>query len=828
MSGYICIHGHFYQPPRENPWLERIEIQDSAYPFHDWNARVTAECYAINAASRILDENGRIAKIVNNYEKLSFNFGPSLLTWIEQDSPEVYDRIIQADRLSVEGHSGHGNAIAQAYNHMIMPLANRRDKITQIAWGIKAFQRHFEREPEGMWLPETAVDIETLEILHQHGIRYTILSPRQARRTRPLAARLWCDVSDGSVDTTMPYLVKLPGGGQISVFFFNGGIAHGVAFGGLLETGEAFADSLIGALPAGKKNPPIVHVATDGETFGHHRKFGDMALAYALDRITKDPEVKLTNYGEYLSLYRPTSEVELFESSSWSCAHGVERWRADCGCNTGGRRGWNQAWRGPLRESLDWLRYELIQIYAQYSRQLLKDPWLARDDYITIVLNNTEGVKEEFLKNHAVRPLNPIERVTAFQLLEMQRNSMLMYTSCGWFFDDISGIEGVQILRFAARALELAERFSQEPLEERFLERLQDAKSNLPEMGNGSDIYRKFVLASRTDLEKIAAHYAVSSFIADYPARTRMHCFTIEREDYSRLENEHAVVAVGRLHTQSVITEEAGTFVFSALQQRMYDYDCVIKAYDDVKKEETGEGGRTAGAKRYEEMAQKILTTFKDQGVSGALKVMDLDFVGKHYTIKDLFRDEQKKLLDRIVRGELDYVENTLGQLHRKTSFLIGLLRELGQRIPSAFLVAARVALRRELMETLQRREPNADATAFLLNELERWHITLDREWIEMAVGKRIERDMELFQENPKIDDLRRINTLVTVNSLFSTPANLWQVQNIYYEMLQSLHSEAKEKAEEGDKGAREWLDEFLHLGQRLSINVDELIRHMQ
>lgn len=828
MTGYICIHGHFYQPPRENPWLERIEIQDSAYPCHDWNVRVDAECYAPNAVSRILDENGKITRIVNNYEKISFNFGPTLLAWMERHSPDVYKKILQADKLSIERNSGHGNAIAQAYNHIIMPLGNRRDRITQVIWGIRTFQKHFSRDPEGMWLPETAADIETFEILHEHGIRFTILSPRQAKRVRPLGMRLWCDVSNGSVDTTIPYLVRLPCGGHLCVFFYNGRIAHDVAFGGLLQRGEAFEKALLGALPPDRKVPPLVHIATDGETYGHHHRFGEMALAYAIDQIEKESEVRLTNYGEYLSLYSPTHEAEIFENSSWSCSHGIERWRADCGCDSGGRPEWNQAWRSPLRESLDWLRYALIDIYRTYSSQFLKDPWIARDEYVGVILERTEAAVAEFLKNHSVKPLNPGQKTRALQLMEMQRNVMLMYTSCGWFFDDISGIEAIQVLSYAARAIEFAKKFSNKPIEEKFLERLEDAKSNLKEMGTGSDIYRKFVLPSRVDLKAVAAHFAISSFFESYPEHMEIGCYTIEREDYKTLEQENAAVAVGRVHTKSTITEDTGTFVFTALHQKLHDYNCVIKPYSEMEGQGIEKGHEPAFEGRYEELAEKILITFREKGAAGTLKMMDLHFGVDRYSLKDLFKDEQKKLLDSIVQGELDYVANTLKQVYRKTSFLMGLLEELGQHIPSAFMIAAKLALKKEIIESLVRGQLNVDSTSFLLNELNRWRITLDTQWLEISLRKIIEKDMELFQENPKRENLQRMNTLVTIIFLFPVQINLWRVQNIYYEVLQSLYSDVKEKADGGDEQARVWLAEFLHLGQRLSIDIDEMIRYVQ
>src|SRR5712692_8441916 len=386
MERYICVHGHFYQPSRQNPWLEAIELQDSAHPYHDWNERITAECYAPNTAARILDSTDRIVQIINNYARMSFNVGPTLLAWLEQQAPEVYEAIIAADRDSQVRFAGHGSALAQAYNHMILPLANRRDKYTQIVWGMRDFAYRFGRQPEGMWLPETAVDLETLDLLAECGIRFTILSPTQACRVRALSDRAWRDVSGGHIDSTMPYVQHLPSGRQIAVFFYHAALARGLAFERLLNNGEQFAEQLLGAFSAQLPGPQLAHVATDGETYGHHHRFGEMALAYVLDSMETHDLARLTNYGAYLEQYPPTHEVEIIENTAWSCAHGIERWRSNCGCRTGGPPEWQQTWRTPLRAALDWLRDTLASAYAQHGSRILRDPWAARDDYIAVVL----------------------------------------------------------------------------------------------------------------------------------------------------------------------------------------------------------------------------------------------------------------------------------------------------------------------------------------------------------------------------------------------------------------------------------------------------------
>ncbi|HMQ31312.1 MAG TPA: DUF3536 domain-containing protein, partial [Chloroflexaceae bacterium] len=383
---YICIHGHFYQPPRENPWLDTIEQQDSAYPYHDWNGRITAECYEQNAASRILDGGDRIVRIVNNYSRISFNFGPTLLSWLEQHAPAVYQAILDADAASMRLF-GRGSAMAQCYNHIIMPLASRRDKLTQVVWGVRDFERRFGRRPEGMWLPETAVDLETLAIMADQGIAFTVLEPHQASHCKALGEMVWADVRGGRIDPTRPYWVRLPGERSIAVFFYDGPVSRAVAFERLLVDGATFANRIAGTFGEHRRWPQLANIATDGETYGHHHRHGDMALAFALQYIEERGLARLTNYASYLAAHPPTHEAQIVENTAWSCVHGVGRWSLDCGCNSGGSPGWRQTWRAPLRAALDWLRDALAPRFEGVGRRLLHDPWAPPDEYVELVLD---------------------------------------------------------------------------------------------------------------------------------------------------------------------------------------------------------------------------------------------------------------------------------------------------------------------------------------------------------------------------------------------------------------------------------------------------------
>ncbi len=484
---WICIHAHCYQPPRENPWLEEVEPEPSAHPAHDWNERITAECYAPNAAARVINAQGLVESIRNNYASLSFNFGPTLLGWMESKAPAAYSAIIEADAESMSRFDGHGSALAQPYNHMIMPLATPRDRRTQVAWGIAGFKRRFGRDPEGMWLPETAVDVDTLEALAEYGIRFTVLAPHQAARVRRAGGE-WRDVGPDGLDTTVAYRQRLPSGKEIALFFYDGPTSQAVAFEKLLDDGETLASWLIDiarsrAEPAA---PGLVHIATDGETYGHHHGHGDMALAVALGRIEQEPGVRLANYGLFLAEHPPEHEVEVREHTSWSCAHGVERWRSDCGCSTGGESDWNQAWRAPLRASLDALAADLDRWFEESAVGVLRQPWKARDAYIDVVLGTTrerDGYLEEWCEADT-----PDVRESALRLLEMQRCAMLMFTSCGWFFNDLAGIETRQILRYAARAMELAESLGATGIRESFLTAVSEARGNGPASPDGRTV----------------------------------------------------------------------------------------------------------------------------------------------------------------------------------------------------------------------------------------------------------------------------------------------------------------------------------------------------
>ncbi|MFQ5787732.1 MAG: DUF3536 domain-containing protein, partial [Thermodesulfobacteriota bacterium] len=710
MNRYICIHGHFYQPPRENPWLEDIEFQESAYPYHDWNERITAECYAPNAASRILDSENKIIGITNTYAKINYDFGPTLLSWMEKQRSDVYQAILDADRLSMENFSGHGSAMAQAYNHMILPLANKHDKYTQVIWGIKDFQKRFNRYPEGMWLPETAVDLETLEVLANLGLKFTILSQRQAKRVKKTGdTEDWVDVTEEKIDPSMTYLCRLPSGQSINIFFYNGQIAQEVSFGKLLNNGEAFAKRLVSAFSDWDNHPRIVHIATDGETFGHHHRFGDMALSYCLHYIESNNLAKITNYGEYLEKYPPTHIVEIIENSSWSCVHGVERWRDNCGCNTGMKTGWTQAWRKPLREAMDWLREETIPIYRSESSEYFEDPWNVRNEYVEAILDRSRKNVEAFLKKHAIKKLSKEEKIRALKLLEMQRNAMLMYTSCGWFFDDISGIETVQIMQYAQRTIQYVEDLQGLSLNPEYLKLLKKALCN--KFKNILEVYSMFVEPARSDLLRVGTHYCISSIFEEYPEETKIFCYTANSEKYETIEAGKLRLATGKAKITSEITLEEKTICFVVLYLGNHNINGGAKDF--------------RGERNFAIMQNEIKEAF-EKGITETIRSMDKHFSGNIYSIWRLFKDEQRKILDQLFGLTYDDITASYRQIYENNYSIMNTFHGLHIKLPKPFFVATEYILNTDIKEIFKEETLDIENLEKLISEAEKWNIKID------------------------------------------------------------------------------------------------------
>ncbi|MBI1977707.1 MAG: DUF3536 domain-containing protein, partial [Candidatus Omnitrophica bacterium] len=700
----LSIHGHFYQPPRENPWIEDIEIQASARPYHDWNERIYHECYLPNTRARILDEKGRITDIVNNFEKISFNVGPTLFSWIESKHPDVYRDIVKSDETSRAKHKGHGNAIAQVYNHMIMPLATREDKVTQVRWGIEEFRHRFNRDPEGMWLPETACDEETLDVLIEYGVKFTILSPFQAQAVRSLGHVMapnerahWEDVSHGTINTKMPYRCFIGKGSEkhIDLFFYDGPVARDLAFGSLAFEAHLFADSLEGARNTNSLDAELVHVATDGETFGHHKAFGERALAYLLHVEAEKRGFRIMNYGEFLESHPPKYEVQIQkgidgDGMSWSCAHGIRRWKEHCGCRTGGPAEWNQHWRKPLRRSLDWLRDELREIYETHASRYLKDVWEARSDYIKVILDRSEKSRWDFFARHAKRELSTSEVITCYHLLEMERHAMLMYTSCGWFFTELSGIETVQILQYASRALRLARGITQESLEEKFVELLSDAKSNVPEFKDGRGVYEALVKPAAVSMRRIVSHYAIGSiFDGYYPDQEELpiYCFKLHILHHQKESAGNVTLNFGIVRVTSEVTLEENEYVFIALQVGLYDFRCSVKPFSEP-----------AALARIE---RELFDELHSAHVVELMRKIDRHFGHNYFALKDLLLTDRMKIISILTREIIEKIESVYENLYDEHRKMNQAYRSIHLPIPEPVQYAAQHTLGRRLRDAV-------------------------------------------------------------------------------------------------------------------------------
>ena len=807
MNRYICIHGHFYQPPRENPWLEAVEAQESAYPYHDWNERITVQCYAPNTASRVLDNRGRIIDIVNNYSLISFDFGPTLLAWMEKRKPEVYRAIIEADWESQRRFSGHGSALAQAYNHIIMPLANSRDKRTQIIWGIRDFESRFGRMPEGMWLPETAVDSETLDLLVEHGIHFTILAPRQAQRVRPLGGKNWESVEVGRVDPKMPYRCNLPSGRSIDIFFYDGPPSQEIAFSNLLDNGEWLAQRLLDTFSPTSDYSQLVNIATDGETYGHHRSHGDMALASCLRYIQNRDEADLSIYGEYLEKHPPTYEVEIVEDSSWSCAHGVERWRGNCGCNSGMHSGWTQAWRQPLREAMDWLRDSLIPVFEEGMKELRADPWQSRNEYIRVILDRSPRNVDGFIRRRTGRELSPPDRIKLFQLLEMERMAMLIYTSCGWFFDEISGLETVQVLKYAARALQLVGELGGGDREETFIKMLARAPSNLKDFNNGARIYRELALPGRVDLMKIGAQYGISSLCEDYPDEVKLYGCTVHKGSYERIKAGPRTLAVGTVRLHSEITQEEKEIDFAVF----YPGDNTLIGGVRESPEES----------RQLDFGLPFKDAFRQSDLSAMIRLMDDNFPDRVYGLDQLLTDERRKMVRRFLEDTISEVEGSLRKLTEHHYPIIRALREVGLPIPPALVATVECTINANLRVALKAEKLNLSHLKEAVHEAEKWRFTSDNGLLSRIATERLNNLMDRLVRSPEdTARLTRIESFLKILAPIRLNIVFWHSQNRYIAIGRQLLAEMMRRKKSGDQGAARWINHFHKLGELFWVNI--------
>ena len=838
-DAYIAIHGHFYQPPRENPWHEAIETEASAHPFHDWNERIAFECYRPNAYARIVDGKGKILDLLNNYSSLSFNFGPTLIRWLELKFPSLYQKIIEADHEGLR-RFGHGNAIAQAYNHIIMPLANEKDKETEVLWGMADFEKRFHRRPDAMWLPETAVNYPTLRVLVKYGMQFLILSPFQALRIRPFGGKKWIDVSQGRIDSTQPYrcFIKDGSGKKLSdqfidIFFYDGGISKEVAFGDLLKDGEGFCERFAQAYQPSKKRPQLLHIATDGETYGHHKKFGEMALAYALQEGIPSHGFEIINYGAFLKRFPPIYEVEIDEGpkgegTSWSCSHGVGRWKEDCGCSTGGKEGWNQKWRKPLREALDLLRDELNTIFKREGGEIFKDVWDARNGYIDVILDRSSDSLNRFFDRYGLKNLDEQRRIRGLKLLEMERHALQMYTSCGWFFADLAGLETIIILQHAARAKELAQDVANKDVEEIFLGYLSNAKSNLPEMGDGRQVYQRLVKPRSITFDRLVNHYAISSLFDDGERERKIYSYRMERMNYKRTERDNSLLVLGQVRVTSEIIPEPKEYLFGLLSSMKGISRTWVRECKDVFEFEALIKRSLESPGKGEEETAKVLTSLLGNRI---------------FTIRDILKEETPVIFQKLIQEELNEHRRIYAELFDKTKKTIAALIREGFEIPYEIRVAAEVTLsdrllreiedlKRDFKTTMERGEIDK-----IIDEAREYSFQLRMEEPILILSGLLKEKMEILQETMvryhstlpeegklKTGKVEEVIKLLDLIEKWGFKLQIEEVQDLMGEMLKEYIG-GLEKSWWGEGAEKPFPSNLILLAEKLDFNVERFLK---
>ncbi len=836
---YVTVHGHFYQPPRENPYLDAVERQAGAAPFHDWNERIHHECYRPNAFARVLDERGAVVGIVNNYEYLSFNIGATLMSWLERYDVEVYQRILEADRKSCEILNGHGNAIAQVYNHIIMPLANERDKHTQIRWGKEDFKSRFKRDPEGMWLAEAAVDYATIKALIAEKIRFIVLAPSQAQRCRMLPSPEqgvgeWYEVGGSQIDATRPYRCFFPGGDPnkdyIDIFFYDGPISRDMGFNDDLYSADRLSGRIGQAVRGDHRESQLISVATDGETFGHHKKGTEKTLAYAFLNEFPNRDWTVTNYAHYLSINPPTWEVELKPVTAWSCAHGVDRWQDDCGC--GGEGGvWHQKWRKPLRDSLDWLRDRLIEVYEETGKLFFRDPWLARDEYIQVMRDRSIANVSRFLNRHQSHKLTALEQVDALRLLEMQRHSLLMYTSCGWFFEEISRPEGTQILRYAARALELAGDVAGVQLEKAFIRRLTQAPSNVELFKHGAEIYRQLVVTAQIGFKQVAAQYAISSLFSDRSSNRsvqRIYCYTAHQVDYQVQRMGSLTLAVGQLRLVSDITWESQHLVFAVLHLGGWDFHCCIQPF--------------TGRRTYSQLKEKVFGSLGQASAAQTILAINQVFGEQTFSLQNLFAEERHRIMELLSHETLTRLDQLYTQVYRDNYGVLMAFHRDELNVPQELQVAAEIALKHRCVNVLKLMwEEIADIQASLhhLAELEatateakhlrcNLHIPGGKQTMEQLILRSL---WQLLHDTnlATVEAIQQVERLINVGNQLNLGLCLGKSQELYFSQLPQIVSLCRQAvASQGEEiGDVSQLRQLLQLGQKLGIGVNKLLEQL-
>lgn len=772
-SRYLCIHGHFYQPPRENPWLEAVEVQDSAHPFHDWNERITMQCYGPNTAARISTWDGQILDIRNNYSKISFNFGPTLLSWLEDHRPEVYQDIIEADRISVKMRRGHGNALAQPFNHTILPLATEREKQIQVVWGLEDFRERFGRDPEGLWLPECAVDIASLECLAANGIRFTILAPRQAQQFRLLQPKVgeWATADGSRIDPTRPYHCALPSGRSIVLYFYDGPISQAIAFEGLLNDGQVFATRLMNGYSDARPWAQLLNIATDGESYGHHHVHGEMALAYMLHVVERDRLAVLMNYGEFLEAHPPEAEVRIWNNSSWSCVHGVERWKSDCGCNSGGRPGWKQNWRGPLREAFRFLADKAADVYDDMAPEYFENPGRALERYIHVLLHPKLEAFRRFLQEEGRPGVREGDNLEVLRLMEMMRNAHLIFTSCAWFFDEISGLEAVQNLKYGGRLIQLLQPFDPR-VEEEFLKLLRKAPSNIPDIGDGAECYARFVKPHIVDLHRVIAHHVIKHFDEEAEGLHQLYCYEVRERDSQLSSFGNTRLKLCRVTALSLIDGESLESIAVVLHFGGHDFRCSI-------------GGQKSH-EGYEKLKNDLFTAYTKRSLTDLVRVVDEHFGLGYYSINHLFSEDRRLLLRRVTDDSFRRFDNSITMIYDENRKFMEYLLEVGAPLPRSFAAAAEFVLKNRLFEELEKFLQTSDASELMeiAREANRYGVRMNDPTVKRQLENTMNNIFLSLALHPMNGHCDLANHLLDVFDLLQLQPDLWEAQNIVFALV--------------------------------------------
>jgi len=819
---YIIIHGHFYQPPRENPWTGRIEKQSSAAPYHDWNELIAAQCYVPNGASRVLDAQQRIAATVNNYKHMSFNIGPTLFNWLERHEVSTYEHIINADIASRAANNGHGNAIAQSFNHTILPLSTSRDQRTQIEWGIRDFRRRFNRDPEGMWLPETAINNTTLENLYEKGIGFTILSPTQAARFRPLGLEDWISCKEIAIDTSRPYRVFLKDkSGKrdpdrwIDVFFFDWTVSVGVSFEHLLTNGDHFSEKITSVVPD-RPGPIVITVATDGETFGHHEPFGDMCLAYFYKNSVHRQGFRITNFANYLEMFPPDLEAELSfgpndEGSSWSCAHGAGRWQSDCGCTTGGPSWWNQKWRRPLRDSMNLLTTKLDSLFEKSGSRICDDIWAARNDYITLILEpGLPGVIDKFCKKHLKQPG---DASLLLKLCQMQMFTQFSLTSCGWFFSEISGLEATQNLKYAARALELAELLGDTQTRPAFLDVLRKAVSNNPEAGTGKDLFEKAIRQSLFSEENMVSCFAITRLLADETATLKLDTFHFDVEEIRTdkiPDNYESLVGLIKIDNRDCLEKRLYAFFATKFTQR--DVRCYLRQVDNVVE--------------YESLIAKLRQIDKSQ--AAAL------FGSRYYSWSDMVPEAAEQMMQGMLSQSITQVHTEFEKLYLANRDLFQAYVRTGLELPGEIQPIVRFTLTRLFTrEIILHRgnwtRDNFSHAASLLAEAENLTLSVDKKEVEKLANEDIASASESLRADGNRVTLENLVQILDICDMLKLTVRKHIAENAAMDYLTHIVVPAiEEAAAQNDTARKKALLEILHHIEQLNIAVGDYLHVLE